>query len=682
MHTLTLSNRWALFVDFFSHALSCSLIAIVLMQLLRLVTLYQFSDEVITQDLLSYLLHALRWDLKLVATAIALGLLFSAPIIAIKPGTLAIRIYRAINIFFLLSFCSIGFVHTIYWRSVGQPFDIFIFGIVDDQTTELFKLFVAQYNPIANGFLLLLLCGIALITHRQTYKALTNSSAIEAITGTQRAALKSICILLAIIALAIAARGSLSLFPLNKKTTHFSSSSFLNNLSINAPNHLYYAFKEKSKNSVNNNPQQALKSRGFKNLDEAKADLLATYDTTLQGVPLLKKSRAPHFEKLPNVVFVMMESWSSQILLADSEQQNLLGSFREQKNKGALFTHFLSTRLGTNRFIESTLLNTSVLELSTSSAKNHQLAYSNLQPFIANGYQIAFVSGGARSWLNHDSFWKTQGVNYYWDMSDIIKAYGIDKHSDWGVHDEYTYRFALEKLRELSASKQPVFMFIITTSNHPPHKLPTGYEVPAFSTTAFDEHLIQPENAQMQMATFRYASDQLGNFLQELDNSPLDSNTIRMATGDHVLRSFYQFSSKRDKLLAGAVPFYIQVPTAYMSGKQWDTSITGSQRDIFPTLFELILADTTYLKTGFDLLATGEPRAAWYEHDIWMLDNQVTFNNEAAAYSYNDQLQVTHQATPSSALIAYRKHINAQEALLEWQLVSELANTRTKKINQ
>lgn len=676
MHTLTLNNRWALFVDFFSHAISCSLIAIVFMQLLRLITLYQFSDEIIAQDLAPYLLHALRWDLKLVATSIALGLLVSALLIAVKAGALAIRAYRTVNIFFLLFFCSIGFVHTIYWRSVGEPFDIFIFGIVDDQTTELVKLFVTQYSPLTNGLLLVLICGIGLFAQRRIYQALTNSVAMTTIAETRRVIIKSTCIVLAIILLAIAARGSLSLFPLNKKTTHFSSSSFMNNLSINAPNHLYYAFKEKSKNSVNSNPQQALKSRGYANLDEAKADLLATYETTPQGVPLLKKSQAPHFEKLPNVVFVMMESWSSQILLADSEQQNLLGSFREQKNKGALFTRFLSTRLGTNRFIESTLLNTSVLELSTSSAKNHQLAFSNLQPFIAKGYQIAFVSGGARSWLNHDSFWKTQGVNYYWDMSDIIKAYGIDKHSDWGVHDEYTYRFALEKLRELSTGQQPVLMFIITTSNHPPHKLPSGYKVPVFTTTAFDEHLIQPENAQMQMATFRYASDQLGKFLQEIDNSPLDSDTIRMATGDHVLRSFYQFSGKQDKLLAGAVPFYIQVPTTYMSGKQWDTSITGSQRDIFPTLFELILNDATYLKTGFDLLATGEPRAAWYEHDVWMRDNLVTFNNDTVAYSYDNQLKVTDQTTPSSALLDYRKHINALEALLEWQLVSEMADAK------
>jgi len=676
MHRLTLNNRWALFVDFFSHAVSCSLIAMVLMQLLRLITLYQFSDEIIAQDLPSYLWHALRWDLKLVATAIALGLLISTLLIAIKPGVFAIRTYRTINVLFLLLFCSAGFIHTIYWRSVGEPFDIFIFGIVDDQTTELVKLFVTQYSPVTNGVLLLLICSIGLVAQRRTYRALNGSATIIAIAGTRRVIIKSTCVLLAIIVLAIAARGSLSLFPLNKKTTHFSSSSFMNNLSINAPNHLYYAFKEKSKNSVNSNPQHALKSRGYANLDAANADLLATYDTTPQGVPLLKKSRAPQFEKLPNVVFVMMESWSSQILLADSEQQNLLGSFREQKNKGALFTRFLSTRLGTNRFIESTLLNTSVLELSTSSAKNHPLAFSNLQPFIAKGYQIAFVSGGARSWLNHDSFWKTQGVNYYWDMSDIIKAYGIDKHSDWGVHDEYTYRFALEKLRELSATRQPVFMFIITTSNHPPHKVPSGYDVPFFSTAAFDEHLIQPENAQMQMATFRYASDQLGKFLQEVDNSPLDHDTIRMATGDHVLRSFYQFSNKSDKLLAGAVPFYIQVPTAYMSGKQWDTSITGSQRDIFPTLFELILADATYLKTGFDLLATGEPRAAWYEHDIWMRDNQVTFNNDAVAYSYDNQLKVTDQITPSAALLDYRKHINALEALLEWQLVSEMADAK------
>lgn len=621
------------------------------------------------------LIYALRWDAKLFATwGLLLSLLLAPGLLFKKSAALSANAIRLANTGFLLFICVASYLLCVYWQAVGYPFDSFMFGIVHDETKEILALIWQEYKPLQNLLVLLLLCGAALwLKSRLQAPLVRKISRLPLVSPPQQLAFSAL-LLVVFIGLIALARGSLSLFPLSKKTTHFSHDQMLNDLAINAPNHLYYALKNNDKNALDDPALTHLQEAGYSSPEEAAKDLLFHGDNTAEGTPLLVNSKAQLMGENPNIIFIMMESWSSHILQSDP---NLWGSFAKQHNQGALFMQHLSTRLGTSRFIESTLLNSALLDLSISPAQTMRLAHSNIQTLINSGYKAYIVSGGARSWLNHDSFWRSQGVSHYWDMSDIMKRYKVKKHSDWGVHDEYTLAFAQEKAEQLQQQKTPFFLFVITTSNHPPHSVPRHYSkqhsLPPLNPQYFArEHQLKPEQIAQQLATLRYSTDQLGLFLQRLQQSRLHNNSILVATGDHILRGFYQYSNDSERVLAGAVPLYIQAPQQLLQGRQWNTHAPASHRDIFPTLYELAVPNAQYLKTGFNLLDPTEMRGAWYEQDIWLLENEVSFSLPDISYGVDAQLRTNTPAGNSSeAMKRYRRHTQALEALLEWQVRQE-----------
>jgi len=42
----------------------------------------------------------------------------------------------------------------------------------------------------------------------------------------------------------------------------------------------------------------------------------------------------------------------------------------------------------------------------------------------------------------------------------------------WGVGDKWTFRYAKELLEKASKDGKPVFLMILSATNHPPHHLP------------------------------------------------------------------------------------------------------------------------------------------------------------------------------------------------------------------
>lgn len=656
--------------DYFA-LVSCCLI---IMLLYRVITYIWIEGWQLPDTTGALLIYALRWDAKLLASwGIFLFIILGPWLLIKKTAHGASVLLQRLNIFLLLIVCISSHLLSIYWDAIGYPFDNFMFGIVHDETTEILAIIWNDYHPLKNLAIIFFVCSCCIWFQRR----LRISFMSIAKQWQSRPALFFFCLTLPIL-LVLLARGSISLFPLSKKTTHFSSDNFNNELAINAPNHLYYALKENDKNDLNEDPHIHLHQAGYRDIKQATNDLLFSGENTQYGVPLLKKSQAQFEGNKPNMIFIMMESWSSHILFKNNKTNDFLGSFKNQQQQGALFTQHLSTRLGTSRFIESTLLNTSLLDISISRAQKMRFKHSNLQPLIANGYHIYFVSGGARSWLNHDNFWKKQGVTKYWDMLDIMKRYQVKKHSDWGVHDEYTLAFAQEKAAELTKRGQPFFMFVITTSNHPPHRTPQNYQVPPFDVSVFNqENQIKPEKIEQQLATFRYSTDQLGIFLANMTKSGLDKTTLIAATGDHILRGFYQYNQNNEQALAGAVPFYIQAPAYLMKGRQWNPDLPSSHRDIFPTLFELALPNAEYLKTGFNLLDENEFHGGWHEHDIWITKDEVSFADGNNSYQIKRNLRTDIQQPMSETMQRYRRHTQALEALLEWQVRQEFQHYRT-----
>jgi phosphoglycerol transferase MdoB-like AlkP superfamily enzyme len=153
----------------------------------------------------------------------------------------------------------------------------------------------------------------------------------------------------------------------------------------------------------------------------------------------------------------------------------------------------------------------------------------------------------------------------------------------------------------------------MTTSNHTPYDLPAGYKPYAIKLNDNFKSKLKTslETANLNLASFQYANDCLGKFIDKVRNSSLGENTIIAVTGDH---SITQFFNLPDNILFKrfTVPFIIYVPDKYKAQFEIDQTRFGSHKDIFPTLFYVALSNATYLKTGNNLLSPPSDSAYFF----------------------------------------------------------------------
>jgi len=665
-------SRWVLFRLNFQHIVAAATIACLVMLVSRIASFWLMAPAEIFEsylsDIPSTLVYSLRWDYKI------MSILYSIPFLLSILGLIHISLARIIFrfnhflIYLLLIFVSLlSALNVFYWQAYGNPFDIFVFGLFEDDTTEVLKVIWSQYPLVWMSIIFLGLSWFLIKISR----FLASSISHEFLNPKSKVK-RGLKIIVIFIAMALLARNSFGIFPLDHRTTQASNLVFLNHLAINAPAHMAQAIEDHSKNAMDAPALSALTKRGYSTVDAAIEDLMFIGDTTEFGVPLLAKSGSTWTGAPPNIIFVLMESWSSQIVLDPNQYPGFLGAFQPHLDKGFLYENFLANRKGTNRFIESTIGNSSFFNLSISSASKMTFNHTNIQTLEALGFQTGFIRGGARSWYNQGNFWPNQGFDYYWDMADIMARFDVEKFSDWGVHDEWGFKFALERVDAFEQNEAPWFLFVETTTNHPPHLPPKGYDAGPIQLDNFDkEKLVHPDEAENQIKTVRYMTDQFGLFMDELEQRNILDNTIVVAVGDHTMWTFYNYKELEDKLYSSAVPLYMRLPPN-LTPQYLDTSIAGSQRDIFPTLFELAYPEAVYLKAGFNLLDAHEFHGGWSDSGILTYDKMAVVKNTEKAYNFDENLLIDTSQFENDALFSeFYRHIQAQEALIEWQFRSE-----------
>jgi phosphoglycerol transferase MdoB-like AlkP superfamily enzyme len=96
--------------------------------------------------------------------------------------------------------------------------------------------------------------------------------------------------------------------------------------------------------------------------------------------------------------------------------------------------------------------------------------------------------------------------------------------NQWGVYDEFLFEHLFKRLSE--NSEKPKFIFVMTTSNHPPYSLPGSYKPLSLNVSpAMQKDIIGDQQlAKMRFATYQYSNDAAGKFLDRLKKSPLGHN--------------------------------------------------------------------------------------------------------------------------------------------------------------
>ena len=431
---------------------------------------------------------------------------------------------------------------------------------------------------------------------------------------------------------------------------HISTSITLNSIVSNAIYSIKLAVKE-YKNSTKF--RQVSDSDGAKLFSIMTAENKSNSDFNQLNVKIPKDE---FLEKNPpNVVFALMESFGTHFLLLDKpKSRDLLGELRAHFEKDFLYLNFISEGDGTSDTLHRFFIRSPLNNISQSSIKRKSFQSNMFKPYKDAGYKVIFITSGNGDWQNLEAFSRHLGVDEFFDEHFLRQKYpeSAKLTGTWGVPDEFMFRYAEEVLKQ---EQNPVFIFLLSITNHPPYKMPQNQQRRQYFLSDSEknrlQNLINNFDVNEIMNTYFYANNELGKFISHIK---ADNKTIIAATGDHNLRGI-GYPNEEEIALSHAVPFYLYLPEKYRvnNNAKYFPDTVASHKDIMPTLYENSLSEQNYLKTGCNLTNEIELKNnPWcnygYNTELIILDNGIFNLQNSRYYHWQDKNKLISEKQSSN----------------------------------
>lgn len=564
-------------------------------------------------DLGRAFLMGLRFDLVALCYALVLPVL-SYLLWLCFPSRFSARVLtwfeRAYFVFIVSVVCAITLVDLGYYSYFQDHLNVLVFGFFEDDTMALIRTFRKNYPfftilTASFIFVLALASGSVRIFRVRNY---LDKGPLPQRHFSFKVLLAYVLIIPLI---GVGARGSLGLFPLHEIDAAVSPDPFLNYLAYSGIHGLHRAVKVRQEHNAVWNTNGLY--YGYGRWQDAAADL---YDIPVEKLPndpiQLLAQQTPKNEwaekTRPHVVVIMMESWGGYWLTWQSPEFNVLGELEAQFKADNVLMNFVPSMTATIGSLSALMVSAPHRPegnfLTESRYMQVPFRFAPAKHFKQAGYKTRFIYGGGIGWRTVDRFAKIQSFDTIEGDFAIESRYGkIEKH-DWGIYDEDVFRYIEDTLKEAT---EPQFIFVMTTTNHPPYQVPKNYQaLPLTIPPALASQLVS--DAQLSAERFRvyqYSNRMLGQMIERVRNSPLGERTIIAATGDHgfLLKTF----SEAELLQKWQTPLYLYVPKEGF--RKIPSETFGSHTDIFPTLYDFALSEFKHYSWGTSLL---NPQAAHY----------------------------------------------------------------------
>ena len=216
------------------------------------------------------------------------------------------------------------------------------------------------------------------------------------------------------------------------------------------------------------------------------------------------------------------------------------------------------------------------------------------------GYTSASFHGDVPSFWNRDNAYKSWGYDYFFSSEYYKekKSYNIG----YGMKDKIFLKDSAQYIEQLP---QPFYAKLITVTNHYPYTLDKKNQTISKTDTG-------DSTVDGYVQTARYLDESIGEFMNWLQETGLDKNSMVVLYGDH-----YGISNNHKKAMAkltGIKGFnefndaqYQRVPfMIHMDGLKGGVNHTyGGEIDVLPTLLNLLGIDNkNMIQFGSDLLAS------------------------------------------------------------------------------
>lgn len=310
-------------------------------------------------------------------------------------------------------------------------------------------------------------------------------------------------------------------------------------------------------------------------LAEARAALAEQGSFVDDGVT--RRVDAPARADAPNVVLVLAESLGRE-LTGEGVAVSMTPRFDARAKEGLLFTRVYATGTRTARGLEGALASFPPIPGNAIVRLRHQREVTTLATALGErGYDTAVAYGGSLGFDNMDRFLEAGG------FQRLLPCAGCElpgaTETSWGVADEFLFERGVAELKRAAASARPLFLTLLTVTNHRPFTFPEG----------------RVEGAQRtREGAARYADWAMGRFFDDLEREGLAATTLVVVIGDHGPRSY-----TREKLPADAHRVPLLFWGAGISSAR--SSTLGSTIDVAPTLLGLLGGGYTAPFFGRDL---------------------------------------------------------------------------------
>lgn len=327
------------------------------------------------------------------------------------------------------------------------------------------------------------------------------------------------------------------------------------------------------------------------------------------SLPTDKNIEGQVMSSRPNVVIILMESMSANLLGTFGNRLPLTPTLDSLYRHSLAFTHFYSAGIHTNHGMTASLYSFPALMFrnlmkGTVTPRRQGIA-TVLKKY---GYENMFFMTHEAQYDNMKAFFQTNGYDDIYSQENYPRSEVVNS---FGVSDHFELDYALNTINQKARNGKSFMATILTVSNHPP------YIIPEYFT---------PKTKEKETQIVEYADWAIGDFLKKARQEPWYQNTIFVIQADHG-----KLIGKND----GELPqSYNHIPLVIFgpSVPQMQYAGLGMQVDVMPTLFHLMHLDYEYEGFGVDLLKQQRQMV------FYSADNQIVARDSKRCYLYSPSM--------------------------------------------
>ncbi len=387
--------------------------------------------------------------------------------------------------------------------------------------------------------------------------------------------------------LVFAVRGKLGMKALDWGAAFFCEDQFANQLALNSVYTFGHSLYEEWRDG--RSPTDPNKQRfAFYPIDEdcgTVCEMLDMEPSGRENLDLTRELGGGNLGFVPNVVIIIMESWSNDRIGALGSDVHISPHFDSLSEHGLLFTNFYANGIRTNRGLPAIVCSFPALP-----GRSIMKRYSASHPFrsLAEildefGVTSIFAHGGDIEFDNMEGFLRAVGYDRFYGENDFGSAPRLGK---WGVADHAFFENLADKI---DSFPRPFNLTALSLSYHDP------YLIPDDRFRRFDD--TSEENRKLN--SFYYTDWALGRFFERIRNKPFMDSTIFVITADH-----YPHQSGKHPLAPAnfKIPLLIYAP-GIIGDSARKTAMIASQVDIVPTLLKMMGVRASSISWGRDVLS-------------------------------------------------------------------------------